>query len=202
MSKLIVVQPSEVWDAYLTDEGPYLQSHEKEIAENQEYGAVIYLSEENGHPQIRVYLDDALVYEEICYTKEKCEQVCNMVYEEYLTEKVVNHASGHTPTITSALKDGPDAPLNKRAEQMEIDAREEELQEAFCEFLAVLIDQDIYDPVMVEDVLDHTIEYMARKYDISIYRPMYLEDKDGEFFEEDPYECMEYDDPDNPLYQQ
>lgn len=55
---------------------------------------------------------------------------------------------------------------------------------------------------IAEDVLDHMCEYLYRKYGISARRPMILEDENGEeFFEEYPYECMEFDDPDNPVYE-
>ena len=214
MGKVIICQPSEVWDLYMANKGPYLQQYEKEIAENPDYGAAIYLTEERTYPQIIVYLDDALVYEEICYTKDKCEQVANMVYEEYLTQKVLNHAGSYTPTVnavTSSEKELDDEPddhdaqadyeLDETSKLLEIDAREQELQDAFLEFLSAVDDQEIYDPDMVVDTLDHVLEYMARKHGYtSIYRPMYLEDEAGKFFEECPYECMEYDDPDNPLY--
>ena len=54
---------------------------------------------------------------------------------------------------------------------------------------------------IAQDVLDHICEYLYRKHDISSRRPMILEDENGEeFFEEFPYECMEFDDPDNPVY--
>jgi hypothetical protein len=42
---------------------------------------------------------------------------------------------------------------------------------------------------------------MARKWGLMIRRPMFLEDEAGEeFFEEFPYDCIEFEDEDNPIY--
>ena len=51
---------------------------------------------------------------------------------------------------------------------------------------------------MVEDVKEHLLEYFYRKHGLSVYRPMELEDDEGVFIEDYPYECMEFDP--NPMY--
>ena len=51
---------------------------------------------------------------------------------------------------------------------------------------------------VIEDCKEHFLEYMYRKHHLDIYRPMELEDDDGVFFKEYPYEYIEFSDA--PLY--
>ena len=92
-------------------------------------------------------------------------------------------------------------------QQDAIEEREMELDIAVSEFISAVLggdaylDSEDYDDI-IEDCKDHFLEYLARKHGLDIFRPMVLEDEDGEdFYEEYPYECMEFDDEDNPIYQ-
>ena len=52
-----------------------------------------------------------------------------------------------------------------------------------------------------DDLKEHFLEYMARKWGLVIHRPMFLEDENGEeFYEDYPYDCIEFEDEDNPIY--
>lgn len=88
-----------------------------------------------------------------------------------------------------------------------ISERESELDCAVWELLETVLQgvycddccEDFDD--MLDDLKEHFLEYMARKHDLPVYRPMILEYDDGtEELSEYPYEEMEFDDPDNPIY--
>ena len=90
--------------------------------------------------------------------------------------------------------------------QVLIDEREDEIDAAVDDFLAVILQTNGYEydsaiDEIHDDAKEHFIEYLARKFKFEIYRPMYLEDENGEdFFEEYPYGCMEFEDEANPIY--
>lgn len=89
----------------------------------------------------------------------------------------------------------------------EISEREEWLDQAVMDFLEAVIGDDfqMYEPDalgdLVEDCKDHFLEYLARKHSVPVFRPMLLEDEDGnDYYSEYPYEEMEFEDEDNPIY--
>ena len=125
------------------------------------------------------------------------EKTCSKIYDEYLTDKVVD-------ILTEIAEDEEESLLEQ---QDAIEEREMELDIAVSEFISAVLggdaylDSEDYDDI-IEDCKDHFLEYLARKHGLDIFRPMVLEDEDGEdFYEEYPYDCMEFDDEDNPIYQ-
>lgn len=198
MAQHILVEASDVWGLF-QKEKEELSGHERKIADNPEFGAVVCLSEEQGKPNIIAYLDDEEVYEELCVSESDCKMTVQKFYDEYLTEKVLNRYFGEEE----------EEDYTHLEEQTEIDERESELDDAVLYFLEIAMDMSGYTlddftdeaDEIYEDVKDHFLEYLARKWGLPIRRPMYLEDEDGEeFFEEYPYDCMEFDDEDNPIY--
>ena len=176
------------------------------IAENRETGVTIFLTgEERGDmilPDVVVFMDDTKVYEECSVSRYDCESTVQKIYNGYLyTEQIVNSA------IDRDIKREADE-LTDYYNQMEIDDRETLLTDAAYSFLCEILDDPIEKIVgkieseeIIEDFKDHALEYLARKWELPIYRPMILEDDNGEdFYEEYPYEVMEFDDPDNPMY--
>ena len=102
-----------------------------------------------------------------------------------------------------------DAPATESDEEIEnersICYSEDALDQAFGVLLETIAEQDYYQrpdaDKISDDIKELVCEYLYRKYNISVYRPMYLEDEDGkEFFVEHPYEHMVFNDHDNPLY--
>lgn len=196
MAQHIIVQSSEVWGLFQR-EREVLATHQRKIGENPEFGAEVFLEESDGKPNIVAYLDDEEVYSELCVSESDCKTTVQKFYDEYLTEKVLNRYFGE--------EDEDD--YTHFEEQSEIDDREAELDMAVEDFLGVVLDGFSLDDVVdvsdeiCEDIKEHFLEYLARKWCLPIRRPMYLEDEDGEeFFEEYPYECMEFEDEDNPIY--
>lgn len=191
----IIIEPCSLWE-YLKglDKRGQLDNIMYEIAKSEEYGTVVYVSkDEKGRYRISVEADDIEVYSDFIYNKEDAEETCNKIYNNYLTDRVVE----------VLMEIGEDSAL---AQMDEIEIREEELTNIVTVFIMDVLGGDTYyDGTIFDEIIDdckeHFLEYMARKHGFTIYRPMILEDEDGkDFFEEYPYECMEFDDKNNPIY--
>lgn len=192
----IIVEPDGLWR--------YLQEQDKneqfrgaiyEIARNEEYGISVCVSKDkDGVYCITVDADDVEIYSDYICDEHEAEEVCSKIYDDYLTDKVIEILMDIDEESTLVQAD-------------EIEMREEELTELVLSFVTEVLGGDTYfDGANIDEIVDdckeHFLEYMARKHGLAIYRPMILEDEDGEdFFEEYPYECMEFDDEDNPIYQ-
>ena len=201
MAALIHYDPTEIWDIFQCDKEK-LRNTMKEIAENPDFDVTIFLTETDRgtqmFPNIVVYMEGDQLYEEAAVNEGDCIQTVRKIYFEYLTEdRIINNV------IASSDKNADDTDHDI---QDDIDKREDELDDAVFNFLTNILDcpleciteeaDEIY-----EDFKEHALEYLARKWDLKIFRPMILEDENGEeFLEEYPYDVMEYDDPDNPLY--
>ena len=197
MAQKIIVEPRDLWSYYLVHK-KQLTSTMFEIAQNKEYGVSIYLSEnEKGNASIVVEADDIEVYSETIVSDRDARKTCEKIYDKYLSDKVVD--------ILAEM--GIDDDMTALEQEDAIAEREAQLDGAVVMFLGDVMDGDEYadyymDDEMLEDIKDHFLEYLARKHCLPVRRPMILEDEDGEdFFEEYPYECMVFDDEDNPIYQ-
>lgn len=188
----ITVNASDVWN-YFQKHKEELEGTEHIIAENEEYGVEISLSAEHGLPCFIVTADGYQYAEERAVSASDCKETVEMLYEDYLTESFV---------------DGEWCEESRIDQEDEIAERELELDDAFTMLLDTLIEDDLgllfgaeADEIL-EDIKDHTLEYLYRKHGISVRRPMVLEDEgNGEdFFEEYPYDSMVFEDDDNPLY--
>lgn len=167
------------------------------IAENEDCGIVIYLSSTNGRPTVTVLADEDQI-SEIITGIESLENVVRTTYDTYLSEQAV---------ISLMTKEGDVEDIDEdELIRDEIDERESEIDAAVDDFLGIIAqtygftDDNTIDEIH-DDVKEHFLEYLYRKHKLEIYRPMILEDENGEdFFEEYPYECMEFDDETNPIY--
>lgn len=196
MAQKIILKPDEVWD--------YFVEHEEEcdkcmfeIASCSEYGTTVYLSRSSkGVGCITVEADYQEVYNEEIIDSEDTKKTVQKVYDDYLTDKVIEILSD----IESQEND------TRQEQENEIAMREEELDNLIWDFVMGVFGGETYADFdctgeVLDDLKDHFLEYMYRKHGFDIYRPMVLEDEDGtEFFEEYPYEHMEFDDEDNPMY--
>lgn len=195
MSKKVILTPSEVWK-FFDDNGFKFTSKVFEIAENKEFGVVIYLSAEGINPSFIVTQDDVTVYEEVAISPIDCERTVEEIYDKYLTSKVIDVIDGGKasplplPAVASDEEDDD--------HELEIEAREADLDEALYGFLSAVVDDsrelDYLEPDIIEDIKDNFLEYLAREHGFTIYRPMYLEDDEGEWFEEYPYDHMDFGD--------
>lgn len=196
MKMKIVVQAEDLWK-YFQANKPDFATSMHEIASNDEFGTVVFVTEEDGLPKLVVFLDGDEIYSEITVSAADCEKTAKKIYSDYLTSKVVD--------ILMDKDAGEDEYSRLDLETM-IDDRELELDDALLMFFGEIFKDDAcmdyyLDDDMIEDVKEHFLEYLARKWELPIYRPMFLEDEDGEeFFEEYPYEYIIFDDEDNPIY--
>lgn len=210
MSANIIVEASAVWG--------YFQSKKADlfgtmilIAENPEYGTGIYLSNDCGYPDITVMADNVVVEEEIPTNPTICFLTVTDFYNDYLTASAIKLLSNFEESIrkeddyeTSIANDKSEK-LTAEDEREMIEDREDALDLAVLDFITAVTDEPFYntDPTysaIIEDVKDHFCEYLARKHDLPVRRPMYLSYPDGVEFEEYPYENMEFEDEGNPIY--
>lgn len=185
MAARIIVDPSDVWD-YFNEHIDELFGSMKMIADNSQYGIEIYLTETGNLPTIMVSADGEEIEEESCVSANDCVKTVQDFYDKYLSDGVVGILMG---------EDG-DKTMSEELEL--IDEREAEIDDAMYMLLDTLV-SNLFDFVeepdeLCEELKDHICEYLYQKYDISVYRPMYLECEDGtEEFAEYPYPEMELD---------
>lgn len=189
----ITVNASDVWD-YFQKHKAELEKGEYIIAENEDFGVEVSLANEDGLPCFLVTADGYQYAEERAVSAKDCKDTVETLYEDYLTDKFV---------------DSEECDQSRLDQEDMIAERELELDDAVAMLLDTVIEEDVTmflgseaDDIC-EDIKDHILEYLYRKHGISTRRPMVLEDTEtGEgFFEEYPYEHMEFEDEDNPMYQ-
>lgn len=180
--KKIILEPDEVW-SYSAENRKMLTDSMTLIACNDLYGIDIYLTIINNIVEVIVAADDNEVYSEKLVDEDDCISKIAMIYDNYLNEDVV-----------SRLTD--DRELSQLDKDYMIDERESELDYAVMDLLDVFAPNymDFSDDPdkMIEKLKDLISEYLYKSCGISIYRPMYLENENGEDeFEEYPYPEME-----------
>lgn len=185
----IIVEAKDAWK-HFEENKKLLKDRILALAENPEFGVVIYMGEEFGLPAFTVMVDDRQYDEADAINEGDCTETVNKLYDKYLSGK-----------FRDELID------NEEELEAEMEERETELSDAAYEFMSVVADYDgnalnneEFDAI-IEDVKEHMLEYIARKHGFKIRRPMILEDEDGnDCYSEYPYEEMEFDDEDNPIY--
>lgn len=180
----IMVEADEVW-GYFQQNKDELRNNAHVIAENDEFGVEITIAEEFGFPYIVVTADGYQYTEEYPASKSDCSAIVRELYDTYLTERFFVEEEEET----------------RFDQEDSISERELELDEAIMCLLEVILEED---PAMLganadticDDIKEHILEYLARKYALPIRRPMVLEDADTgeEFLSEYPYSCMVFDD--------
>ena len=201
MPAVIVTPPEEVYERFNT-----LKDNEiEEIACNDAYGVVIYISSDFGVPEIVVEMDDEPIYGESYIDADEskiepgvwCEDTARRLYNTCLTSMVLDLLDGDY----SSVRD--DETSDYRNIDHEIDDREFELQDCAETFVYTATKDSVVhlsmkeEEEMVEDIKEKLLEYIARKYKIDIWRPMYLQDENGEeFLEEYPYTHLIFDEKD------
>ena len=193
----IMIESHDLWD-YYQEHKDELSASMHEVANHFDYGIKIYITGDESKPQIVVEADDEEVYREDIASEWDCRNTAERIYNDYLTAKAMEMLGLEEKDIEDSEEDD----INEQIEEREI-----ELDDAVYQFLTdvlggapYIVGDDLDE--MLDDLKEHFLEYMARKWGLDIYRPMILEDEDGEdFFEEYPYECMVFEDEDNPVYQ-
>lgn len=191
----INIEADKVWDLF-QEKKSRLRTDFYEIATDPDLDIVIYLTSvgESGEfsPDIIVCVDGEVFYEDSCWDEEDCATCVSQIYEKM-----------------SKIKEKPDVTETdeEALQEMEIEDRENAIDAALYDFLDVALDGDIDSfpkartEDFFEDCKEHFLEYLARKWEADIRRPMILVDPDGnESYEEYPYDLLEFEDEDNPIY--
>lgn len=189
MAGKIIIQAADVW-SYWSKCRERLRTEPYDIAENEEYGIVVELTTSPGsNPEIVVFADDDEIYREIVYGSANCNACVLEIYRDYITgnpqEELNAYYKTHDKTDNDAAKD----------REYQIENREEEIKSSVFGLLStVFADTDIPKlEAITDEATDGVLEFLYKKYRLPVYRPMVLEDDDGEFFEEYPYEHMVFE---------
>lgn len=197
----IDVEPSEIWE-YSLDHEDELLTTQHLMAKNDDYGTEIWLTMVSGSPELIVECDGSEIYREDIFNERDAKKTAERLYDEYLSIKAIETMIDAEDN-TVYVEDDPEEEYDD--EQMLINEREEEIDAAVRDLVNIVSDTGCYNLTdeAVDNLKEHFLEYMYRKWGISIYRPMYLEDDDtGEdYFTEYPYDDMVFED-DNPIYKQ
>lgn len=186
----IHIDSADLWNyAYINRDD--LLDNEHLIAENTDYGIEIYVTMSSYYPVVKVYADDQVVSEEEIFSSFTCRKIVGETYENYLTVAYVN--SG---TVSGKPDDVNNEDDIDPTEEMIIE-REIEIETAVEDFLHALgVDENLgteeFNKV-VADCAEHFCEYICRKHNLMLYRPMYLEYDTGIELELYPYEHMAFD---------
>ncbi len=172
------------------------------IAENEDTEYTVYLTEDKGYPSFAVCKGDSKPeYEEGAISETDCTETAKRCFVRYLFPVVVNYEKGYPKGVWDDDDDiEAEEDLTKQDMQDRVYEREDELQLALCDFLAVALNLD-GDPVeliegeygmpLINDILDYFLEYLGFEHCLEIYRPMFLTDDEtgSEIYTEYPYDA-------------
>lgn len=192
---MILVEPEDMYE-FFQEHRPELSEDSILVATEEKYGIEIFLEAQGGHPALSVMIEDNPEYTEMCVGEPDLRYTASRIYDDYLYNYVNNYA------CMSIEKEEEKEPIAGE----EIYARELDLEDATCAFLEVALENSGISSISltddeVSDIMNHFLEYIARRHEIDIYRPMFLETEDGGVdFEEFPYELIDFEDEGNPVY--
>lgn len=173
----VYVTPSEAWQFFEESEG--MEFITQTLAEDFDAGVEIAMVSHYGQPNVMVLIDGEPFVEDVCCDAQDLRETLENYYDEYLSGDDVDELE------LDPLTD----------EEFEIMAREEELSAAFYDLLDVILgrkEEGHLNGALCEELKDLVCEHLAKEHSLAIYRPMFLEDENGEeFFEEYPYDCMD-----------
>lgn len=168
------------------------------IAENTETGYAVYMTDDDGTLMFSVCKGDKEPeYEEYVMDDGDCEKTAKKLFMRYLIPFTV--IDGKAVVSGGAVEDTDDAELSLSRQDMEdeIYEREDALDFAIKDFLAVVLQEPDGETVSVEfgeafiqEVLHHILEYLTNDHCIKIFRPMFFTDDDtgSEIYSQFPYE--------------
>jgi len=194
MGTEIHLRPAEVWPFYLKNR-ERLNKEMVIIAENTDTEYAVYLTDYCGQPQFLVCKgDEEPEYKELADITD-CGDIAMKFYTNYLFPVTVTNDK-YPLDDEFECSDGEMTRQEMEDSQYE---REDELQLALCDFLAVVLKESEEDPVeilntygasFIDEVLNYFLEYLGEEHCLPIYRPMIVIDEDTgyEIFTEFPYD--------------
>ena len=186
----IIIEAKDVWN-YFTEHRKELIEDMITIAENTDFDVTIYLTNEDDLPYLMVESDNINSVQINIEDEESCGSIVQEAYKQYLTENILS-------IIAAEQEAEEDVELIIEEREGDIDGFILRLlEDLFGDDEPIIYSEEVDD--IVEDCKEHFLEYLYRKHNLSVYRPMELEDDEGVFFEEYPYEYMNFEP--NPLYE-
>lgn len=186
----IIIEAKDVWN-YFTEHRKELIEDMITIAENTDFDVTIYLTNEDDLPYLMVESDNINSVQINIEDEESCGSIVQEAYKQYLTENILS-------IIAAEQEAEEDIELIIEEREGDIDGFILRLlEDLFGDDEQIIYSEEVDD--IVEDCKEHFLEYLYRKHNLSVYRPMELEDDEGVFFEEYPYEYMNFEP--NPLYE-
>ncbi len=199
MGVKIYIPAADVWSFFENNE-KRLSEEMVIIAENAETEYTVYLTEENGYPLFVVCQgDNDAEYDEGAISPKDCEDTAQRCFLRYLYPVTVTSAKYTAPFD----EDDFDEEFTKQELEDAMYEREDELALAMGDFLQVALQEgvdgtdlvDTYGLELVNDVLEHTLQYIAESYELPIYRPtLIVNDLGEEEYVEYPYNIEEPED--------
>lgn len=206
MGVIIHIEPEEIWQFFQKNK-KRLKKEMVLIAENEDTGYALYLTEEDGLPLFSVCKDDNdPEYEEGAINEKDCTDTAKQCCVKYLRPVVV-HSKKYASSPEYEDDDyWCDTPSKKEQDEL-IENRELELLFAMGDFLMAATNDntcadgsdyvDTYGADLVMDVLDYFLQTLAEDYGLLVYRPTMVDDDDTgeEVLVEYPYnDPSEYED--------
>ena len=195
MSVHIYIPVEEVW--------PFFQQHKKQlekrmyaVAENEDTGYIIYLTEDKGCPLFSVCEGEREPeYEEGAVNANDCVNTVKKLCVRYLLPVMVIDRPTEDGEDEDEEEEGSYVLTRQDAEDEQYE-REDALRDALCIFLDEVcqLDKntdfiDEFGEEMIDGILDGVLEWLATECGFEVYRPRIIFDDDigADVFVEYPY---------------
>lgn len=191
----IYVPPEKLWNFYI-ENNERCQEEMVLIAENTDTKYAIYITDDDGVLMISVCKGDCEPeYNEYAMSKDDCLNTVKRMLFQYLVPLSV------VDGIASIYDDLPNTPddnetvLSRQDIEDNIYEREDALCLALKDFLAVVLQEDddmvldTYGQTLIDETLNHFLEYLAEEQGLEIFRPMFIWDEatGNEIYTQFPY---------------
>lgn len=194
--KNIYIEAEEAWD-YAVNHQDELAEKEELLAEDEDFGISVHMSIEEGIAEdilitFMVFQDDDEIYMDFCENAEECQEALKYIYNKYLSGNINEFMDlGYNDYLE---KNDCENDTEENIDDA-ILSREMELDDAVADLLDIVAPNFLLEANCddgIDRLKDLICEHLYTDFNISVYRPMFLENEDGEdeFFEY-PYEEME-----------
>ena len=195
----IVYDPSEIYEVF-QEEKLDIANHRLLVAENDDFQIFLdcMASKSLEYIGMMVIESEGYIIEEDFFDDEK---ECNSIFEKAFINYIF---TAETTDVVDKKDETNDTVYDKNGKLDifyvdEIEQREGDLSLAVINFIDAISDTQMSYALTdeeVDEIKDHFIEYLYRKFGLSIYRPMELVmDNGDEVYEEYPYPKLRFENP-------
>lgn len=200
MSAKIHIPADEVWSFFFKNKERCTEEM-VEIASNDETKYAVYLTEDEGYPMLSVcHGDEEPEYEEGAISKDDCSETAKRMFVRYLFPITVTCDKAISKHSTVKYEE-PEEDEDDSTQDMldEVYQRDDELTLALCDFLQVVLEEDIdgaellgtYGESVIAQILDEFLDSLASEHCFTnIRRPTFVTDPESgvEYYTEYPYD--------------